>query len=227
MVEKAKQDADLTPAQLASLRKAILKWGRYNRAEYPWRREGVPLWQRLIAEVMLVRTKADQVVPIWTDMVNRFPTPSSLARVSQSKLYAMVAPLGLEWRAARLHDLIAELAHRDGMVPLTKRGLTGLPAVGEYCSSAFLSLHTGTRAILIDSNVVRLMCRYTGRSYDGETRRRAWLRNVAERLTPKRRHRDFNYAILDLAMSVCRPHPECERCPLSRSCHWYLSHSQA
>lgn len=220
---EADQDIAVPDAQVVSLRKAVLMWGAGRRADYPWRRKDVPLWQRLIAEVMLVRTKAEQVAPIWIEIVGRFPTPSALAALSLTEFQELIAPLGLRWRAARLHELATALACRNGIVPTTKGGLTDLPGVGDYCASAFLSLHADKREVIIDSNIVRLLSRYTGRSYDGETRRQPWLRAIVEQLTPARNHRKFNYALLDLAMSVCRPRPDCARCPLSRRCSWRAS----
>ncbi len=213
----------LSPANVASVRKAILRWGRAHRADYPWRREDVPLWQKLLAEVMLVRTKAEQVAPIWIEIVGRFPTPSALAVLSLTEFQDLVAPLGLRWRATRLHELATALARQDELVPTTKGKLTDLPGVGDYCASAFLSLHANKRAVIIDSNVVRLLSRYTGRSHNGDTRRQRWLRAILEQLTPARNHQRFNYALLDLAMSVCRPRPDCAHCPLSRRCRWRTS----
>lgn len=209
-----------SPANVVSVRKAILRWGRSHWADYPWRREDVPLWQKLVAEVMLVRTKAEQVAPIWIEIVGRFPKPSDLAALSTTEIQDLVGPLGLRWRAARLHELATALAGRNGVVPTTSRELTNLPAVGDYCASAFLSLHAGKRAVIIDSNIVRLLSRYTGRTYDGETRRRHWVRAFLEQLVPARNYRKFNYALLDLAMTVCRPRPDCPKCPLSQECNW-------
>ena len=208
----------LSPANVVSVRKAILRWGTAHRVDYPWRREDVPLWQKLVAEVMLVRTKAEQVAPIWIEIVGRFPTPSALAALSLTEFQDLVAPLGLRWRVARLHELATAIARRNGVVPTTAEGLADLPGVGDYCASAFLSLHANKRAVIIDSNVVRLLSRYTGNGYDGETRRQQWLRAFVDQLTPAKNHRKFNYALLDLAMSVCRPRPDCARCPLSRRC---------
>ncbi len=73
--------------------------------------------------------------------------------------------------------------------------------------------------MIIDANVVRVICRLVGEPYDGETRRKRWLMDLAERLTPERTFRDYNYALLDLAMVVCLPAaPRCRACPLAAVC---------
>jgi A/G-specific adenine glycosylase len=226
-VSEIQRAGDPSAADVMAIRKAIVRWGRTHGAQYPWRNDGVPLWQKLVAEVMLVRTKADQVAPIWESFVSKYATPSSLSRVSLEEVRDMVAPLGLEWRAVLLHRLLRAVAASDGDVPTTSEELKRLPGVGDYCAAAFLSLHAGQHATVVDSNVVRLISRALGRSYDGETRRKAWLLHVAERLTPARSHTEYNYAVLDLAMTVCTPRPHCLECPLAKRCQWRIASASA
>ncbi len=48
----------------------------------------------------------------------------------------------------------------------------------------------------------------------GETRRKKWLIELAD-LTPEYNVKDFNYAALDLTMTVCVPGtPHCDECPI-------------
>ena len=76
----------------------------------------------------------------------------------------------------------------------------------------------GADAVIIDSSVVRVLCRLTGADYGPETRRKAWLRKLADDLTPDDA-RNYNYSLLDLSMKVCTPRsPGCDICPLSSIC---------
>ena len=198
--------------------RALLRWGRRNARAYPWREE-LPLWQALIAEVMLQRTRADQVVPTFNEFRVRFPSPSALARASNKELSMLVKPLGLRWRARLLYRLTQRIAQMDGSLPLDQQALEALPGVGPYAAGALLSLHANRRAVLIDSNFVRVLCRMVGVAYDGETRRKRWIRDLSEAFTPPRAHRAYNYAVLDLAALVCRPRtPDCRQCPVLRWC---------
>ena len=98
-------------------------------------------------------------------------------------------------------------------------GLTELPAVGNYASAATMSLHKGDRAVIIDANSVRIASRLIGQPYDGETRRKRWLVELLESLTPSTDCRKFNYALLDLGALICRPKaPKCSECPLNLEC---------
>ena len=65
----------------SAITRALTRWGRRNARAYPWREE-LPLWQALIAEVMLQRTRAEQVVLTFNQFRERLPQ-SGRARASQ------------------------------------------------------------------------------------------------------------------------------------------------
>ena len=202
----------------AMIARAVTRWGRRNARVYPWR-ERLPLWQGLITEVMLQRTRADQVVPTFNRFRHRYPSPETLALASEEEIAGLVEPLGLRWRGRLLHRLAKKIGDMDGVLPLDQTALEELPGVGPYAAAATLTLHANRRAVLIDSNIVRVLSRLVGSAYDGETRRKRWLRELAEALTPPRAHRAYNYAVLDLAALVCLPSiPNCDECPILKWC---------
>ncbi len=110
----------------------------------------------------------------------------------------------------------------EGDVPEERASLLSLPGVRQYVSNAYLSLHIGLRQPIVDSNVVRLYGRFFGFSFDGETRRKKWLLELAAALTLPRIFKDYNYAILDLARKVCKKKPLCPECPLVLRCEYPL-----
>ena len=202
----------------SAITRALTRWGRRNARAYPWREE-LPLWQALIAEVMLQRTRAEQVAPTFNQFRERYPSPAALAQASGRELAELMKPLGLRRRGRLLHRLAQDIARLDGTLPRDQAALEALPGVGPYSAAATLSLHANRRAVLIDSNIVRVLCRLVGVAYDGETRRKRWLREMAEDMTPPRAHRDYNYAVLDLAGLVCLAGtPKCDECPILRWC---------
>lgn len=214
-IAEAQPDA----AWIAAVQTHAIEWGRAHRTDYPWREPSVPLWQRLLAEVLLLRTRACQVVPVFQELTRRFPSPELMANVTNDDIASLISSLGLRWRAHLLADLMRELAARNGEVPTNQAELRRLPAVGDYIAAAVLSLHMGQRAVILDANTVRIISRLLGRKFDGETRRKRWIRDVAELLTPQSQDQQlFNYGFLDLAMDVCTAKPECGLCPLRALC---------
>lgn len=148
-----------------------------------------------------------------------FPTAASLRQAESDELRTILRPLGLRWRIDLLIELLGEVGRRGGRLPRDEGGLRELPGVGPYAASAALSLHGARRAVIVDSNVVRVLSRLADRPFDSETRRARWLRDLADRLTPQTDYARYNYALLDLAMTVCTPrHPGCVQCPLRSLC---------
>jgi A/G-specific adenine glycosylase len=208
----------LTTNEVDELRSRLMKWGPRAYQRFPWRKR-IPMWKGLLVEVMLQRTKAVQVVPAFNELDRRYRTASSLRELTAEEVQRLFSPLGLRWRAPLFLRLVREIEARNGRLPRTVRGLCALPAVGPYAAGAALSLHGHKRAIIVDSNVVRVVSRIFAADWDGETRRQDWVIQFLERLTPALQFTRFNYALIDLGMQLCRPlRPQCETCPIVRIC---------
>ena len=200
-----------------SIARAVLKWGRAHFQEYPWRHTSSP-WLGLIAEIMLARTRAVSVVPVWIEFSSRYPTPEDLLSAPAGEPENLIESLGLRWRAPLVRSLARNLAGHD--VPRDPHELEQLPGVGRYVAAAHASFHGNRRAVTVDANVVRLITRMTGREYGPETRRERWLNDLAGDMTPVRAFRDYNYGILDLSMTVCIRKPACDECPVIKFCSY-------
>lgn len=196
-------------------RRKLIKWENNNFADFPWR-FCKNKWHSLAVEIMLQRTKAEQVLPAFLDFCNKYPVPELYYNDIDANIFNS---LGLQQRNREFKLLAKELISRD--IPETKEELLKFPGVGEYVASAYLSLHQNKRSIIIDSNVVRLYGRFFGFDTDGETRRKKWFIELSEKLTPERKFYFYNYGLLDLPRNICRVKPVCNTCPLMRKCKFY------
>lgn len=203
-----------TNSEIAYLHRKLLQWGRENYQDFPWRSLN-NRWYSLVAEIMLQRTRAEQVEPIFVEFTEKYPQPSDYLRDTQSDVFEH---LGLPQRRDWLKALADEI-DKNGIAE-NRDEVLALPGIGDYIASAFRSLHLNIRDRIIDSNVVRFYGRFFGFKTDGETRRKKWFINLAETLTPVRVHRDYNYALLDFTRKICKPSPDCPACPLRRKCHY-------
>lgn len=154
------------------------------------------------------------MVPVYEEFLRQFPDLETLGRARVQKIEKVIFPLGLRWRAALLKQLGKQLAGRGGQVPSNQDELLKLPGVGPYAAAAWLGFHGGKRSVIVDANVVRFICRLTGSRMDGETRRKKWLIQMADILTPARNCKAFNYAILDFTMQICSKKAKCGECPI-------------
>jgi A/G-specific adenine glycosylase len=192
-------------------------WARSNLREYPWRREQDRFWL-LLSKMMLRRTRADQVVPIYEHVAKCYPTAEELATASAEELRALLYPLGLEWRADNIVSMVREVVERyNGEVPGTKDEMMSLPGVGDYVASAVACFAKGEPTPIIDTNVVRVLGRLFGLRLDGEARRRKEMRDAATMCLDQRQPRLYSYALLDFAALVCAASaPRCGECPFGQ-----------
>ena len=198
--------------QIRYFRSKILAWGVCHFRDFPWRFCN-NRWHCLVAEVMLQRTRAEQVLPVFREFAEKYAHP---ALYLADPLANVFLRLGLSQRDERFRALASAVALHG--LPDTEARLLQLPCVGDYIASAFLSLHLGIRAPLIDSNIVRAYGRFFGFETDPETRRKRWLRQLAEEVTPRRKHREYNYALIDFSRDICKHRPDCGNCPVRRQC---------
>lgn len=222
MPEKRKSEkmsAKTVPDRLDFFRKSVLEWGKENLLNYPWRETRDP-YKILIAEIMLHRTRAEQVVPVYKRFVDRFPDINSLRRADQAEIESILRPLGLKWRIRMLINLVRELEERYGLeIPDNYDDLVSLPGVSDYIASAVLCFAHNRPEPIIDTNTVRIVGRFFGISVNDSTRRKKSFRDFVQVLVPKSNPRLFNYSFIDLGKLVCKSrNPECSKCPLVAKC---------
>ena len=211
---------ELTENQVRNIRRRLLHWGRDNYQEYPWRID-TDAWLTFVAELFLQRTQARQVIGVYEEFKKRYPTPLALLDADPNTVSVLVRQLGLGFRVGVLRDIAVVATEHDGVLPEDMDELTGLRGVGTYTAAAWLSLHRGKRAVLIDSNVSRWLSRLTGNPYKRDPRGVSWVRDLADRLTPPRAFQKYNCAVLDFTMTICKPHsPDCGHCPNLIDCRY-------
>lgn len=195
-------------------------WGRANYVRFAWREESDP-WLSLVAEMLVQRTRAPQAERVFKSFRERYPTAEALAAAGPQAAASITLGAGLHWRGPLVYEAACQVAARGGVPPESLDELLRLPGVGPYAAAAWLSLHRGRRAVIVDNNVARWLARLEGRSYDGETRRERWVNELASLLTPARSFRTYNYSVLDFTMQVCVPgKPRCGDCPIKNDCHF-------
>ena len=162
-------------------RLAINAWGRRNVRSFPWRTTSNP-YHLLLAEMMLRRTNAKQVSPVFVETIRRFPDVDSLSRASAKHLREVLRPLGLAWRAENIRRMAKVLSAEFNLrIPKTYDELRQLPGVGDYVASAVCSFAYNKPLPIIDSNTVRVVGRYFGFRTNPDSRRSRRLRGPSPR----------------------------------------------
>jgi A/G-specific adenine glycosylase len=202
----------------------ILGWYADHARDLPWRRPGTSPWAVMVSEFMLQQTPVERVRAPWAAWLERWPTPEALAATPAGDAVRAWGRLGYPRRALRLHQAAVAITERfDGQVPADPESLRGLPGVGSYTAAAIASFAYGRRAVVLDTNVRRVISRVAlGTAQPGNAPSRLELA-VAERLAPQNPARAARWAVasMELGAMVCVARtPRCAECPVRDLCAW-------
>jgi len=169
---------------------------------------------------MLRRTRARQVAPVYEKFIREYPSAVDLYRADPAEVREHLTSLGLDWRIKQFESLARQLVEEfGGRVPETREDLMRITGVSDYVADAVLVFGFGRPRAVVDANVARVITRHFGLREHAEARRDKEVVRLASELLDRQRPREYNFALLDLAATVCTPsNPKHDVCPLSRTC---------
>lgn len=202
----------------------VVAWYAASARDLPWRAADRTPWGVLVSEVMLQQTPVARVEPVWRAWLARWPTPADLAAASGADVLRAWGTLGYPRRALRLHEAArAVVARHDGVLPATEAELRALPGVGAYTAAAVAAFAFGRRAVVLDTNVRRVLARTLdgvaqppAHLTTGETARAAAVVPDADAAAAR-----WSVAVMELGALVCTARaPRCAVCPVADLCAW-------
>jgi len=200
---------------------ALLNWAEASGRNPPWRSVSEP-YLLAVAELLLQKTKASDVEPVWTELTSRFPTAASLAEAQDDDIRKAIVALGLgRQRTGRLKAMATAM--------MSSRDFDALPGLGPYGSAIVsLSVGRGPHKVPVDGNIARVVCRYHGLRFErGEPRKKSQVREAVETLLSGQEDSGGKlrlvYALVDLGAGVCGRTPSCQVCPLAATCSFALA----
>ena len=208
----------LAPGRRRSFQRRVLAWYTVDGRDLPWRKSRDP-YAILVSEILSHQTQISRVVPVYEQVLGRYPTVRAMAKAPLADIKAITDPLGYKIRGSWLHAAALQVADRaDGRFPETLEELRRLPGVGRYTAAAVMNFAHQRDAPLLDTNVARLLRRHFGVSATARART-AELWALAAAVIPRGKGYLINQALMDLGAMVCRSRsPRCDDCPLRLSC---------
>lgn len=205
---------------IKTIRQKILLWYHRNGRDFPWRHTKDP-YKIMIAEFMLHRTKAEQVVPVYTDFIRKYLNVYSLAEADFQEVKKVTEHLGLHWRARNFIKAAKYIIDKSGgEFPDNYVNLRKVPGVGEYIAGAILAVCFNKPAPVVDSNIARFINRFWDLRLSGEIRRKKEIVRIAEKLFDCDNPGKFLFAMVDFTTFICKPrNPECKDCRLKHICN--------
>ncbi|MGH9137529.1 MAG: A/G-specific adenine glycosylase, partial [Acidimicrobiales bacterium] len=187
---------------------ALLAWGERHLRDLPWRRTRDP-WAVLVSEVMAQQTGVVRVIPFYQAFLGRFPMPADCADATVGEVLRLWSGLGYNRRAVNLHRCARVVVERHGgRLPDELPALLALPGVGPYTARAVLAFAFERPVGVVDTNVGRVLARWTGRPLPV-----AAAQDLADGLVPSGQAWRWNQALMELGGTVCRRRrPDCAAC---------------
>ena len=197
-------------------------WAERHQRPFPWRETSDP-YAILVVEIMLRRTRADQVIPVYQRFMARFPTPGP-SQALMCRLFRIRCDPWVSTGAFRIPGTRPSPVRWHGWACPRSHGAHSWssPALGDYVAAAVRMFAFNLPDTLVDTNTVRVAARYLGVAYGAESRRNSNVRAAVARLHDHTQPRRFGQALLDFAALVCRaPTPRCGICPMSARCAYF------
>jgi len=218
------QEAREIPAArtLAGLRRQLLRWSVNHGRKFPWRKVSSTNYQYIVAEVLLQRTRAETVASFFPKFIEEFRSWKKLGSASVPRLQRCLQPIGL-WRrrATSVQALARAMAKRNGRFPKDRDAIEALPGIGQYIANAVLLFCHGQRQPLLDVNMARVLERVFGPRELADIRYDPYLQELARSVVRCKEPVKLNWAILDLAATVClKGKPRCGVCPVASLCQY-------
>jgi A/G-specific adenine glycosylase len=194
---------------------------QHGRKNLPWRLTSNP-WKILLAEMLLRKTTARQVLPIY-EVLSIIDT-DALAVMRRAKLEDILKPIGIYRERAKLIIAAAKKVSEAGTEELVKEEfLTTIKGAGPYAVNTVLCFAEGHQRPALDSNMIRILERvFKIKSVKRRAHTDSELWKVAGEIVPQDKAREYNWGILDLGALVCKSRgPICEECCLNDMCFYY------
>lgn len=213
-----------TERSTAWLRRTVTTWYGAHARDLPWRRPDASAWGVLVSEVMLQQTPVSRVEPRWREWMARWPEPADLAGAEVADVLRAWDRLGYPRRALRLRAAAQEItAEHRGVVPADEAQLRTLPGVGAYTAAAVAAFAYRRRAVVLDTNVRRVLARaVVGDALPPPSPRQSESQ-LAAALLPEdgEAAAHWSVAVMELGALVCRARaPQCPQCPIAQRCVW-------
>jgi A/G-specific adenine glycosylase len=206
--------------------KDLLRWFEVNGRSFPWRRDGLSLYEVLVTEILLWKTRAETIADFLPRFFAAFPDEHSLTSSSMKDLIAIIQNLGLQNRRAKMLRRIATGNFDDKIAD--EKLLRKTFGVGQYISRATLAIHYGVKVIPVDENIKRLLQRI----FDFEIKNVRTISTDEDEflssLLVKDDCKKLIWAMIDYSSTTCkRDNPACDDCRFNEYCTYFFRRSHS
>ncbi len=210
-----------TRETIAAVANLASQYYREHGRDFPWRHERNG-FRLAVAEILLQKTRAESVVPVYERIISVYRTPKILASADPVEIERILRPLGLSRKRSLQLLGMAEGIVRFGpnLFDDWHKTANRLPGVGAYGARAIACFGRDQPVGIVDTNVARILRRvFRIKSTDSRAIIYQHLANTIAESSDDAR--TMSFGLLDLGAMACLPRPLCEKCPFATFCPRY------
>jgi len=212
---------------LKRVRSILFKWNRReNKRDFFWRNAKLNLFQFLMMELLLQKTRAETAEGTIKKFIKKYDQPEKVLSGKKREIKKAVESLGLQnqrtraiYEIAKNFDKIRCAFQEGNKQPLSS--VEDIKGIGHYIKNAVACFYLDKNKPVLDVNTSRVISRIFSIDTKVDLRKNRALFEEAMKLLPPRRYKKFNWILLDFGAIVCKKKPLCEECPLVELCEYY------
>lgn len=208
---------------LNKINSSLINWYTSNRRYFPWRNNGVSLYEILLSEILLRKTSANMVMKFYLNFIKRYPNLNKIRESSLNDLEKDLTPLGLNNLRALTLKKIADEIHitYNDEIPDQYNNLIKLYGIGRYIANAILCFGLNRDVILVDTNINRIFSRLFNKKYPYRIDNNHPLHADLNLYANFKEKKLFFMALIDFGALVCKKRNlTCKKCPLLNICKY-------
>jgi A/G-specific adenine glycosylase len=183
---------EINKAKIKEIQEKIFKWWKENKRDLPWRKTTNP-YHIMVSEVMLQQTQVSRTIKKYLEFIKKFPTLESLASALPADVLTLWSGLGYNRRALWLQQAAQQIIEK-GSFPETPKELEALKGIGPYTARSILIFAMNKDYPAVDTNIRRILI---AEGFAKESTLEKELYEIAEKLIPKGKSRDWHNALMD------------------------------
>jgi A/G-specific adenine glycosylase len=198
----------------------LIAWhAKSGRHHLPWQQSKDP-YKVWVSEIMLQQTQVATVIDYYHRFMKKFPTIKALAHADEEEVMQLWSGLGYYRRARFLHGGAQMIMDEmEGNFPSQFDMMMKIPGIGRSTAGAIAAFSFNQKKTILDGNVKRVLSRYFFiKEWTGLPKIEKKLWDHAESLLPKKNIDTYTQALMDLGATLCNKKPQCDMCPLKKTC---------
>lgn len=187
-----------------NFQRAVIQYYRLSGRSFFWREESLDMFEWLLVEMLLKRTRSSTVDNHGKEVVEYLKDPEDVVTMSKEELVDFLKPFGLyNRRSKNLKNVCRVIVdEHGGTVPEDRETLRAINGIGEYIADAIVCFGCNKPVLALDTNTALVAREFFGIEPADDLRLDEEIRPTLEPLVPTQQPKEFNWGLLDMGSEL-------------------------